>query len=119
MGCFSYLCKVCGEQAVSDTVNGVEVMDHVKMWRLEGGLVKESMQGKYNSYGAVESDDGETLDWKKDWGDCVEDHFNPYKGTGFALIHTRCLTKGCETVPTQISKDDPDQGWVSEEEYYE
>ena len=104
MGCFSYICKTTGRAVASDSLSG----DAVYMFRLEGGEVKEIMYGNYDSYGRVFDKDGNSFTWDKDWGDCVDDHFNDNDDDGFAVV---LVSHYDDELPTTKSDDDPNQGW--------
>jgi hypothetical protein len=49
MGCFSYLCKECGKEILSNSFRG----EQVKLFYLQDGKVVEQMEGEYDSYGCV------------------------------------------------------------------
>tara|TARA_R110000737_G_scaffold345715_2_gene374578 strand:- start:1875 stop:2390 length:516 start_codon:yes stop_codon:yes gene_type:complete len=113
MGCFSYMCLECGEPILSNSFSGQEV----KLWFLKNGVVQESMQGQYSSYGTVFKEGVRTCqDWSMDWVESVQDHFSPDSSEGYAAVHTKCLVEGY--VPEFCSDDDPNQGWGSEEDDY-
>lgn len=111
MGCFSYLCKKSGKPITSTSFSG----DACRMYLLKDGKVIEEMRGTYDSYGRVfktPNHDGETAgdshEWKMDWGDAVDLHFNPDNNSGFAVVLEEYFDG---TIPTTISEDDPNQGW--------
>ena len=105
MGCFSYICKESGKSVTSTSFSG----DPVRMYLLKDGKVIEEMRGHYDSYGRVFDDKDDSFEWKKDWGECVDMHFNKKKpGDGFAVILEQHFTG---KIPTTISEDDPMQGW--------
>lgn len=104
MGCFSYRCNECGAGVRSDHT----LREPCTIFRLEKGVVVEQMTGAYDSYGRVLDSEGKSIEWKLDWQECVENHFNSDESTGFAIVHTRCNTG---VIPTVISDDDPNQGW--------
>jgi len=104
MGCFSYICKESGKAVASDSFSG----DAVYIFRLENGEVKEIMYGYYDSYGRVFDKNMDSFRWDKDWGECVDDHFDDEEGNGFAVILADYYDG---QIPTTISEDDPDQGW--------
>ncbi len=102
MGCFSYICKVCGTSIRSDSASG----EHCTLYLLKDGKVQEHMTGHYDSYGTVY----EPGEWQtEDWGEIVELHFNRNTGDGIAAVHTKCGVPGL--VPNEASDDDPEQGW--------
>lgn len=104
MGCFSYICKNTGKAVTSSSFDG----DAVYMFRLEAGEVKEIMYGHYDSYGRVFDKNGDSFQWDKDWGECVDDHFGPDESYGFAVVLASAYK---DELPTTRSEDDPDQGW--------
>jgi len=106
MGCFSYLCKECGEPVNSDSFSG----EHCTIYLLKEGKVVEQMTGQYNSYGGVLQDKSlESVKWGTDeWDKLLDLHFNSNKGDGFAIVHSDCQHGN---IPTTISEEDPNQGW--------
>jgi hypothetical protein len=109
MGCFSYMCKVCGRAILSDSSRGHPVI----LFFIEDGKVKQKMEGEYDSYGRVFKKRGEgSHEWKRRWQDIVNIHFDSGED-GIAAIHTKCYLG---TPPTTKSDDDPDQGWGTYEE---
>jgi len=122
MGCFSYLCEVCGDPVICDG----PVQDRVKLWMLRDGKPVQSMEGMYSGYGTVNDDNGDEVKWDGDWVGLVDMAFNDNPGDGWAAIHSRCFSKHTQ-VPITRSDDDPNQGWlpepeeeeeVDEEDYY-
>ena len=129
MGCFSFLCKKCGNGIRSDSFDGDECI----IFLLSDGQVIEKMEGRYDSYGGVfteggkykyllhvninskkVSDDGKGLrfEWKHGmWENLINMHFNENRGDGFAAYHKRCFDG---ILPTTQSGDDPNQGWGEE-----
>jgi len=106
MGCFSYLCNVCGKPINSTSFSG----ENARLSLLEKGKILEEMQGQYDSYGQVFDDKGESLEWKsKEWGDIVDMHFSSDPKTGISAVHVKCQYK--DYVPFEKSEDDPGQGW--------
>ena len=112
MGCFSYMCLECDEPILSTCHNGQDV----KLFLLKEGLVQQTMQGPYNGYGCTfKADRQGSYEWDMVWEIAVDLHFNDDKTSGFAAIHTKCLKDWYS--PQTISKDDPDQGWGSGDEW--
>ena len=108
MGCFSYICKECGKPILSDSFSGQKV----KLFLLENGRIKQKMEGQYNSYGRVFTENLEnSVEWEGDWGDIITDHFGSNSSEGIAAIHTECYKQD----PTTKSEDDPNQGWGDEQ----
>lgn len=105
MGCFSYLCKECGEAVLSNSFNG----EKVRLFLLENGKVIQEMQGAYDSYGRCFTEDLESRqEWDMEWGKVCDLHFNGGDGDGVAAVHERCWRGN---TPTTVSEDDPNQGW--------
>ena len=104
MGCFSFICKKCGEPINSTSFEG----ENVRLSLLQDGKVIEEMQGQYDSYGRVFDKDGESLEWKKEWGEVCDLMFASNKGNGICATHVAC---GPDEHPTERSADDPNQGW--------
>ena len=118
MGCFSFICKECGQGINSTSFTG----ENVRLSLLEKGKVIEEMQGQYDSYGGVfgtEKDpkdksltDKTSFEWKKPWNEVCDLMFNRDNSSGISAVHVQCLGKDADTyVPTEISDGDPDQGW--------
>ena len=105
MGCFSYICKNSGEPVNSDSFDG----DPVFLFLLEDGEVIEMMYGNYDSYGRVFDGMSGSLEWQKDWGECVDLHFDGNPSNGFAGILAEHYTGHR---PHEISENDPEQGWT-------
>jgi len=137
MGCFSYICPHCGrglECFSKKHPNG----EPVRLFFLVDGEVVEKMAGIYDGYGRVSKSDEAThtvlkrdrthpakgwddnaVEWEyAEWVHMVTMHFHDAKGdpdapkdpfTGFAGCHMGCGEP--DWVPTDISEDDPDQGW--------
>ena len=104
MGCFSFLCKKCGEAILSDSSSGQPVV----LCLLENGKVSESMEGQYDSYGRVFDEQMESINWNMEWDKVCDLMSHDDKGNGIAAIHTACWTG---EKPTERSEDDPNQGW--------
>ena len=110
MGCFSFLCKTCGEPINSDSESG----EHCRLYLLENGKVVEEMHGQYDSYGRVFDKDGESILWNRSWEDVCELMFRKDPedqedhSSGIAAIHSDCF---CDMIPTTESEGDPQQGW--------
>lgn len=106
MGCFSYLCKKSGNAVTSSSFDG----DHVHLFLLKDGKVLEHMYGRYDSYGRVFTDDKcqDSFQWRMEWGEVVDLHFNDNEGDGIAAILAPYYD---DVLPTTISEDDEDQGW--------
>jgi len=104
MGCFSFLCKECGQPINSSSFRGERCM----LFLLVEGLVVESMEGEYDSYGRVFDEEGESIKWGVDWSNVCELMFDKDKSNGIVAIHEDCF-KG--KIPMERSEDDPDQGW--------
>ena len=108
MGCFSFICKKCGKGINSTSFNG----ENVRLSLLDKGKVIEEMQGQYDSYGRVFDKDGNSLEWKKEWGEVCDLMFAENKNNGINAVHVFCLGKEADGyIPTERSSDDPDQGW--------
>lgn len=103
MGCFSYLCKICGEPINSTTFKG----EGVKLWLLQEGKVLEEKTGNYDSYGAVIG----KHEWINDWGEILDLVFNSSCRDGIAAVHTECWDRSDKRVPVTISDGDENQGW--------
>ena len=106
MGCFSFLCKECGEPIRSDDEAG----EHVHLYLLRHGEIIEELQGQYDSYGRVLNEEGESELWDMDWSKICElmDDKKSTSGEGIAAIHSDCF-RGL--VPITKSEGDPNQGW--------
>jgi len=109
MGCFSYMCQVCGNPIVSDSERGQKCI----LYLLKDGKVIEKMEGEYDSYGRVFDENGESIEWDTPWGEIVELHFNHKNNDGIAAFHYNCYKKFDHIDPQTISDDDPEQGWGS------
>jgi len=113
MGCFSYLCKECGEAVLSDSATG----DPVRLFRLKKGKVVQEMRGQYDSYGRVFTPDFKSsVEWEGDWCEIVDEHFNDDPSTGIAAVHERCCKPTTQT-PTTLSDNDPNQGWGTDDDW--
>jgi len=104
MGCFSYVCQICGDPVNSDSFSG----EHVKLFLLKEGKVIEKLSGQYDSYGRVFDENMKSIEWKMDWTDVCDLEFSKDKSNGIAAIHTDCFDG---TIPIERSESDPDQGW--------
>lgn len=109
MGCFSFMCKECGEAILSTSFSG----QTVKLFLLEKGKIIEQMEGEYDSYGRVFDSKLNSIEWKsRSWSDgddsVCELMFDDDKRNGIAAIHSKCYV-GSD--PFTRSKDDPNQGW--------
>ena len=104
MGCFSFLCKESGKPANSTSFDG----SPCRLFVLKGGEVVEEMHGNYDSYGRVFDENGESFDWKMDWGEVCNLMFSHDKSNGIALVLDKYWNGN---VPTTRSKNDPNQGW--------
>jgi len=116
MGCFSFMCKECGEPILSNSFRGQKV----KLFLLKNGKIIERMEGEYDSYGRcfkeVKGDniDEWSIHWKMDWDKVCNLMFKPNKENGIAAIHSKCWQ---QLFPKMRSEDDPNQGWGEEGEY--
>jgi len=122
MGCFSFRCQECGKPINSSSFRGERCI----LSLLEDGLVIETMQGEYDSYGRVFDEEGNSIKWKSyPWSNIHESEdfktpegkagttvcslmFKKEKNNGIAAVHEKCYTG---ITPTKRSKDDPNQGW--------
>ncbi len=112
MGCFSYLCKECGEAILSNSFRG----ENVKLYLLKDGKIIDQMEGEYDSYGRVFTKDlKESIYWKMDWDKVCELEFLNDKSNGIAAIHTKCYK---DQIPVTQSEQDPNQGWGSNDELF-
>lgn len=130
MGMFSYMCERSDKQIVCD--------DKVRLYLLKDGVVQEEMRGIYDCYGAVEhadvhlyrNDKGElvpvTEDMRKpvrcsgdkwlteDWQEICNIHFGDDESSGCAAVLESEVPE--EYTPSTKSDNDPNQGWVEEDE---
>ena len=132
MGCFSYICKECGEPILSNSFTGQKV----KLFLLENGIVKQWMEGEYDSYGRTFIDETqvesvkhslrESHHWtianrsnetddeeRENWHAVCDLNFSDNVADGIAAVHEKCYTGN---VPKTQSEDDPDQGWGDEDD---
>ena len=109
MGCFSFLCKICNKQIICDR----NISEEVTLYHLRNGKVIQEMTGKYDSYGRVTDDKGETVYWNQDWQYVCADMFRDEDNYGIAAIHVKCNNG---LIPTTKSDDDPNQGWLHDED---
>jgi len=114
MGCFSFMCKLCGKPINSDSFSG----ENVRLTLLDKGKAIEEMQGQYDSYGRVFDKDGESIDWKKSWPGVCDLMFEGNRGSGISAAHVHCI-KISNYTPTENSNDDPNQGWGHIKTYHE
>ena len=105
MGCFSFLCTVCGKPINSTSSHG----ENVRLSLLEKGKVIEEMQGQYDSYGRVLDKAGMTIHWNKPWNEVCDLLFEGGASSGICATHVACIGENYK--PTRQSDDDPDQGW--------
>jgi len=104
MGCFSFLCKECGEPVNSSSFHG----EHVTLYLLVDGKVVGEMSGQYDSYGRVFDKEGNSIEWSVDWGTIVDLMFNGSGNDGITAVHTDC---NVGNTPKIRSDADPNQGW--------
>ena len=104
MGCFSFLCKVCGDPINSDSFSG----EHVHLFLLRHGQVIEEMHGQYDSYGRVFDENMESEEWGISWEDVCKHIHSKESNNGIAAIHSDCFN---DMVPITESEGDPSQGW--------
>jgi len=104
MGCFSFLCKECGQAINSSSFRG----ERCTLFLLVNGHVVERLAGEYDSYGRVFDEEGNSIKWGPEWSNVCALMFNENKSNGIAAIHEECFSG---IVPTERSEDDPDQGW--------
>lgn len=134
MGCFSYICPKCDLHIFSDKYD-MCVGQEVHLALLDKGEVVEEMYGRYNAYGNVHVGEGSyhklndesvpqpTLDsggnegfhiWQyKSWTEIVDMCFDGDYNSGIVAIHKDCFSGKYPDTP---SLDDPNQGWVDEED---
>jgi hypothetical protein len=111
MGCFSFICKECGNAILSNSFTGQDV----KLFLLKDSEVIDSMEGKYDSYGRVfEEDLKSSKEWNIEWSDVCELMFNNNDSNGIAAVHSKCF----HTIPKSRSMDDPNQGWGDDWELF-
>jgi len=73
------------------------------------------MEGEYDSYGRVFTEDAkDSLEWETDWNKILNYHFDDNVKNGIAAIHSKCYNKE----PVTISEDDPNQGRGENWEYF-
>lgn len=102
MGCFSYICSICGEPIVSDPK-----AEHVTLYsiRRKDNVVVESMAGLYDSYGTVHkdpnSDKWDNYEWEVfDWDEICE-------GKAYIhAVHTRCKPENYEPIGESEGHDE-------------
>jgi hypothetical protein len=90
----------------SDSFSG----DAVRLYLLKNGEVIEEMRGHYDSYGRVFKDKQceDSFEWKMHWSDVCDMMFNDNVGDGIAVVLEKYFR---DTIPTEQSEGDPDQGW--------
>jgi len=115
MGCFSFLCKVCGKPINSTSLDG----ENVRLTLLDKGKVIEEMQGQYDSYGRVFDKVDKSFEWHKEWGDVCDLMFEGGRSSGICAAHVHCIVKTPNYNPTENSNDDPDQGWGRIKTYHQ
>jgi len=113
MGCFSWICDICGNSIKSDSFQG----EPCRLTLLKEGEVVQVMEGPYNSYGQVFNEDRSAVQWDMDWGDVCDLIFSDDISSGIAAAHTRCIEHQGDYEPTVQSEDDPDQGWGKDYKY--
>ena len=105
MGCFSFLCKECGKAILSNSFRGQKV----NLFLLKNGEVIQEMEGEYDSYGSVFTEDrNNSIQWITPWDEVCDLMFDNDNSNGIAAVHTRCFN-GIK--PNTRSEDDPNQGW--------
>ena len=106
MGCFSFMCKECGKPINSSSFRGERCI----LFLLKDGIIIESMQGEYDSYGRVFDEEGKSIHWNMPWSNVCDLMFKKETNNGIAAYHEDCYEG---IAPTHRSDDDPDQGWGS------
>ena len=106
MGCFSFLCNLCGRPIKSDSFRG----QRCHLFLLDGGRIIDAMNGEYDSYGRVFDENGESIYWRKPWTEVCDLMFNSNISSGIAAYHEYCM-EVVRDIPYLQSEDDPDQGW--------
>lgn len=119
MGCFSFICKECGEAVLSNSFRGQKV----KLFLLKDGDVVQDMEGEYDSYGRVFTEDrSDSIHWDnpfpdkptdRPWGHVCDLMFDKDASNGIAAIHSKCFHGN---IPTTRSEVNPNQGWGDEGE---
>lgn len=105
MGCFSFLCKGCGEPINSDSFRGERCI----LMLIKDGIILERMNGEYDSYGRVFDENGKSIKWESmKWGDIVTLMFHRNSNNGIIAYHEDCYDPNG---PLFRSDDDPNQGW--------
>ena len=107
MGCFSGICRECGENVKS---NAFSSGDKVRLFLLRGGYVLEKLVGEYNGYGEVFG-----KKWRRPWEHVCRLMASKNNSDGIAYIHEQCY----KYEPTLRSERDPDQGMQSLDDYEE
>lgn len=105
MGCFSFLCKECGQPVRSDSYRG----ERVHLFLLKNGNAIEHMHGEYDSYGRVFDENYNSIEWNMEWDKVCDLMFHSNRMNGIAAIHEKCFES--KEVPNHRSEDDPNQGW--------
>jgi len=109
MGCFSFMCQKCDKPILSNSFSG----QPVKLFLLKDGNIIEQMEGEYDSYGRVFDKNKESIKWEMEWGDVCDLMFRKKRDNGIAAIHSKCYK---DELPSERSKDDPNQGWGDDNE---
>ncbi len=104
MGCFSFICKTCGEPINSDSFRG----ERCKLFLLKDGKIIEQMEGEYDSYGRVFDEEYNRVKWNLEWSGVCDLMFKKEMDNGIAAFHSQCYN---DVAPVTRSEDDPDQGW--------
>lgn len=100
MGCFSFMCKKCGKPILSDSFSGQKV----KLFLLKDGDIIQEMEGEYDSYGRVFTEDkSDSIYWNNptpdipmpdtyddSWGRVCDLMFSGDTRNGIAAIHSDC-----------------------------
>lgn len=134
MGCFSFMCKECGKPILSNSFRGQQT----KLFLLKEGEVVQEMEGEYDSYGRVFTEDredaihwndpmpektnGNSEYWKERgmperdaWSKVCDLMFDKDESNGIAAVHSKCF---CGVIPTTRSEQDPMQGWGDDGELF-
>ena len=107
MGCFSFICKVCGEPILSNSYRG----ENVKLYLLKDGEIIEQMEGEYDSYGRVFDKNSDSIKWYMGWSDVCDLGFDSDKGNGILAVHSKCEYNTDIIEKLTRSEDDTNQGW--------
>ena len=113
MGCFSFICQECGQPILSNSYRGQKV----KLFLLKNSVVLESMEGEYDSYGRVFSNNlDKSIKWSMPWDQVCDLMFDKNKRNGIAAIHSKCFKN---LIPQFRSDHDPNQGWGEDSELWD